>query len=310
GEQSLRDMARKALCRLAADPVGLVVTVRPITLASEDKKREEPLLFVGVGLGPSLQPDGTPNLDEGVSRTADERRIIWTAVHEALGIAPEGERLHAQDAQEELREVVTEVFMLQEAWLYERLLRWLMQQRRKTWCGCGCFQALFWQEELDLLVHEFGEEIATHFLFVQSYTWHLGVAGVVACACWFSSHVFQGTFVGWTGKFRELQVVAQVPWIFLVLFMPAWGFHFLATWKAVASHAGFRWNGSLSSVQNSVYEVARLQSLESASQKRRRYLRVASMCAPLMVFQLLVVLAITAAFICIEVYIYDVLWET
>lgn len=308
GEHRLRDMARQALCRLAADPVGLVVTVKPITLASEDRKREELLLFVGVGLGPSLKPDGTPSLDERVSRTADERRIIWTAVHEALGIAPEGERLHAQDAQEELREVVTEVFMLQEAWLYERLLRWLRQQRKKTWCGC--FQALFWQEELDLLVHEFGEEIATHFLFVQSYTWHLGVAGVVGFGCWFTSHVFQGTFFGWTGKFSDLPPIARIPWVVLVLFMPAWGFHFLATWKAVASHAGFRWNGSLSSVQNSVYEVARLESLESASQKRRRYLRVASMCAPLMVVQLLVVLAITAAFICIEVYIYDVLWET
>lgn len=197
--------------------------------------------------------------------------------------------------------------MLQEAWLYERLLRWIRQQRKKAWCGW--FQRLFWQEELDLLVQEFGEEIATHFLFVQSYTWHLGVAGVVALGCWFTSHVFQGTFVGWTGRLRELPFVAEAPWIALGLFMPAWGFHFLATWKVVASHAGFRWNGSLSSVQNSVYEVARLQSLESAAQKRRRYLRVASMCAPLMAFQLLVVLGITAAFICIEVYIYDVLWD-
>jgi len=113
-----------------------------------------------------------------------------------------------------------------------------------------------------------------------------------------------------SGLLGETPSLERWPWTLLALFLPAWGFHFLASWRSVASRAGFRWLGSLGSVQNSVKEVARLQAVELDAEKRRRYLWVTLLTVPLMVLQLFVVLGVTVTFVVIEVYLYDVVWET
>jgi len=80
--------------------------------------------------------------------------MVWVAVQEAL-----------RNGEERVPEEVVDVFILQDVWLYDRLFRWLAGRQRQE-CWRRPFRLLS-QEELDLIVNQFGEETATHFLFVD-----------------------------------------------------------------------------------------------------------------------------------------------
>uniref|UniRef100_A0A7S0ABC3 Anoctamin transmembrane domain-containing protein n=1 Tax=Pyrodinium bahamense TaxID=73915 RepID=A0A7S0ABC3_9DINO len=265
-----------------------------------NQRGEGLLLFAAVGLRAARTEDAAgvlcgnrpilaEGLDEAMISKAEQRQMVWQAVHQALS-----------DQDGELPAVVVEVFMLQDVWLYDRLFRWLTANGGR--CSRECLTRQISQEELDLLVHEFGEETATHFLFVEHYTRHLRVAAVVLLLC---------MAFPWLSRLCSLWDVHSVEdckRAVLSFFLPAWGFHFLASWRRESSKAGFRWQGSLGSVQNSMKEIARLQAVESKEAKYLRFLRVALLSVPLMFLQLAVVLAVSTSFVCMEVYIYDMRW--
>lgn len=296
-----------ALFRLSSHPAALTVSVCP-ELWESGKEADDLVLFVVVGL--SAQPSETVSHrpvwrvllpeEDATLTTSEQREIIWKAIHQAL---PEetGSPVVTKDG------AVVEVFMLQDAWLYDRLFQWLTK-RNTGRCWNPSYSVLS-QEELDLIVHEFGEVTATHFLFVEAYTSHLRIAAVVAIVCFLVPHVARGEIVGWSGALGHQSAMERIPWMILAAFLPTWAFHFIASWRTRASKAGLRWLGSLGLVQNSMMENAMLEAMETASEKRARYLRILLLTVPLLLFQLMVVLCVTVTFFCIEVYIYDVIWQ-
>merc|ERR1719210_764852 len=137
---------------------------------------------------------------------ADQRQMVWASVHQAL-----------QEDDGKLPEVVIEIFMLQDVWLYDRLFRWLAQNNGLRQQISKKFHIT--QEELDLLVHEFGEETATHFLFVEHYTRHLGMASIVSLIClllWFSQYL----------DIFKIELIEDGKRAFLAVFLPSWAFYF------------------------------------------------------------------------------------
>jgi len=314
----LKVPVRQALCKLACHPAGLIVNVKAIVVDSAAKGEDHrgQLLFVVVGLSPPTHSeegqDGTlaggflsPAVGGDASPTsavdavgylatehrrvmskADQRQVVWAAIHEALG-----------DEEHTLPDLVEDIYMLQDVYLYDRVFRWLTLSGRHC-----CMPRALSTCELDLLAHEYGEEIATHFLFAAKYIKHLRWAAMVAVPC-----LVLTILEPKIGK--QLPKLVSCVRLLLASFLPVWGAHFVASWVSSASRAGFRWLGSLGPVQHSVKEIARAQAMESWPEKRARYLRVALMSVPLMLLQMLVVLSTTVMFIVCEVYIYDVAWE-